>query len=404
MVLFSIEILRGCYMLDGREKIAMLMFSDADSTRYEVPIPLPKMNLQDQAAKDPIYSVEVNMDPFSLVVKRKSTDTVILDISHGGFIFEDQLLQISSSVPSKYLYGLGEHEHESLLHQNWNWHRWGMFSRDEFPGPNRNLYGVHPMYLNIEDDAANSHAILLLNSNAMEAVLTPMPGITWRTIGGVLDFYVFLGSTPSEAVSQYINAIGLPYFPPYWALGFQLCRWGYNSLDRVKQVVDDMRNADIPQDIQYGDIDYMSDQLDFTWNKTSYAGLPEFVQDLHQHGQHYIIILDPAIGASQPAGSYPPYEDGKAKDIFIRHGDGRPMLGKVWPPGNAAFPDYTNTTTHTWWQNHIVDFHRNVSFDGLWIDMNEPANFVQGSVEGCTNNQYNNPPYKPGKHGKIILL
>lgn len=62
-----------------------------------------------------------------------------LDTSVGGFIFEDQLLQISSSVPSKYLYGLGEHEHQSLLHQNWNWQRWGMFSRDEFPNVSYNL-------------------------------------------------------------------------------------------------------------------------------------------------------------------------------------------------------------------------------------------------------------------------
>ena len=39
----------------------------------------------------------------------------------------------------------------------------------------------------------------------IEAVLTPLPGITWRTIGGVLDFYIILGDSPSQAVSQYIK-------------------------------------------------------------------------------------------------------------------------------------------------------------------------------------------------------
>ena len=38
--------------------------------------------------------------------------------------------------------------------------------------------------------------------------------------------------------------------PPYWALGFQLSRWNYGSLDRVKEVVDDMRKAEIPFDVQ----------------------------------------------------------------------------------------------------------------------------------------------------------
>lgn len=38
--------------------------------------------------------------------------------------------------------------------------------------------------------------------------------------------------------------------PPYWELGFQLSRWNYNSLDRVKEVVSDMRTAKIPFDVQ----------------------------------------------------------------------------------------------------------------------------------------------------------
>ncbi|RDD41921.1 Lysosomal alpha-glucosidase [Trichoplax sp. H2] len=373
----------------------MLQFTDNARKRYEVPIDFPTMNTNDQAATNRLYEVEVKTDPFAIIVKRRSTNTVIFDSSVSGFIFEDQFLEISSKLPSIYFYGLGEHEHQSLAHSNWNWHRWGMFSRDEFPGPNRNLYGVHPMYLNVEDADGNSNVVLLVNSNAMEAVLTPLPGITWRTIGGILDFYVFLGPSPANAVSQYIKTIGLPYFPPYWSLGFQLCRWGYNSLDRVKQVVEDMRAADIPMDVQYGDLDYMKYQLDFTYDPVRYDGLPAFVDELHSRGQKYIIILDPAISDNQTSGTYPPYDDGAKRDIFIRHADNRVMVGKVWPRGNAVFPDYTSESGRTWWKNLIVDFHNTIKFDGLWIDMNEPANFVPGSVVGCPNDRYNNPPYMP---------
>ena len=45
------------------------------------------------------------------------------------------------------------------------------------------------------------------------------------------------------------------------------------------------------QDVQYGDIDYMDEAKDFTYNKVNYSGLPEFVDMVHDHGQKYIIIL-----------------------------------------------------------------------------------------------------------------
>ena len=35
----------------------------------------------------------------------------------------------------------------------------------------------------------------------------------------------------------------------------------------------------------------MEDKKDFTYDKVTFNGLPEFVQDLHDHGQKYVIIL-----------------------------------------------------------------------------------------------------------------
>lgn len=43
-----------------------------------------------------------------------------------------------------------------------------------------------------------------------------------------------------------LQAVGRPFLPPYWSLGFQLCRYGYNSLQNMKRAVERTRNASIP--------------------------------------------------------------------------------------------------------------------------------------------------------------
>ena len=76
--------------------------------------------------------------------------------------------------------------------------------------------------------------------------LQPAPAATIRTIGGILDIYVFLGPTPDAVVAQYLEVVGQPLMPPYWSLGYHQCRWGYNDSTRLQQVIDDMRQLNFP--------------------------------------------------------------------------------------------------------------------------------------------------------------
>ncbi|PIK61599.1 putative sucrase-isomaltase, intestinal [Apostichopus japonicus] len=400
-----------CYFPPGYGSYRQIY--DPNNERFEVPIPLPPSPAT--AAEDKLYHVAFTPEPFSFQVIRTDTETVVFDTSVGALIFEDQFLQLSTKLPSHNVYGFGEHEHESFRH-DLNWRRWGSFARDQPPSPGANLYGTHPFYLCLENDY-NAHGVFLNNANAQDVSLQPTPALTYRHVGGIFDFYMFFGPTPADVVSQYTETIGRPYLPPYWSLGFHLSRYGYNGIDKVKEVVARMRQYNIPHDVQYGDIDYMERQKDFTIDEEAYGevALRDFVNEIKEEGTNYIIILDPAIAANETTGTYRPYDDGVTKDVFIHDENDEILYGKVWPDypdvevddsqdwdyqtefyrSFAAFPDFQKPQTKEWWSQEVNDFHNKIPFDGIWIDMNEPANFVVGSVTGCTDNKYDFPPYHP---------
>jgi len=78
--------------------------------------------------------------------------------------------------------------------------------------------------------------------------------------------------------------------PPYWSLGFHLCRYGYNTMDNLRKVNQRMIDNKIPQDTQWNDIDYMNSHKDWTIDPTNFGDLPKFADSLRAKGMHYILM------------------------------------------------------------------------------------------------------------------
>uniref|UniRef100_A0A8C5WMS8 Lysosomal alpha-glucosidase n=1 Tax=Leptobrachium leishanense TaxID=445787 RepID=A0A8C5WMS8_9ANUR len=368
---------------------------DPANKRYEVPIPTPEVNGQASSTQ---YDVQFNEDPFGLIVKRKSNGQVLLNTTVAPLLFADQFLQISTSLPSNYLYGLGEHL--TSLNLDLKWTRLTFWNRDLIPRKDANLYGTHPFYLSMENDGS-AHGVFLLNSNAMDVLLQEAPALTWRTIGGIFDFYVFLGPEPKTVIRQYHEVIGFPFMPPFWGLGFHLSRWGYNSTNMTREAVNNLTEAEFPLDVLWNDIDYLDGYRDFTFDPERFGDLPEMVDECHEKGLKYVLIVEPAISSSDPPGTYLPFEDGLKRQVFITNETGHPLEGKVWP-GPNVYPDFTNQETTQWWYEHLKVFHEKVAFDGMWLDMNEPTNLLNGSMYGCPKNDLENPPYVPAVVGGTL--
>ncbi|GBN47674.1 Lysosomal alpha-glucosidase [Araneus ventricosus] len=331
--------------------------------------------------------------------RRKNFDSVCINLlifrtKLNQLVFSDQFLHLSSSTSSTNLYGLGEQK-EGLL-RSFNWIRYTIFSQGDLPVPHRNLYGSHPFYLVLEDDG-KANGVFLLNSNAMDAVLQPAPAISLRPIGGILDLFIMLGPTPADVVKQYTGIVGRPFMIPYWSLGFHLCRYGYGTLNKTNETLQRNLDEGVPIDVQWHDIDYMNRYLTFTYDPEDFSDLPEFVNDLHSKGMHYVGMFSPGVSNIEVPDEYPPYDDAAKENLFLKDVNGSDIEAKVWNVNYTVFPDFSNPATPSYWAKQFKDFHSKLNFDGAWLDMNEPLNFKNGSIYGCPDNEIENPQYLPGR-------
>ena len=157
-------------------------------------------------------------------------------------------------------------------------------------------------------------------------------------------------------------------------------------------VYDNYKAKKFPIDVMWADIDYMDRWRDFTVaSNISWDGLNDFVKELHWEKRYFVPILDAGI-AIVPDSSYESLTEGLQQNMFIKSGSktraamdktspvknlNGTLYGWVWP-GYAAFPDWSHPNASNYWISHLTKFHKELEFDGLWIDMNEIANFCTG--------------------------
>ena len=53
-------------------------------------------------------------------------------------------------------------------------------------------------------------------------------------VGGIVDMYIMMGSTPDQVITKYMTLIGNPVLVPQWSLGWSQSRYGYRSTEVLK--------------------------------------------------------------------------------------------------------------------------------------------------------------------------
>ncbi|OSX68164.1 glycoside hydrolase family 31 protein [Postia placenta MAD-698-R-SB12] len=386
---------------DSNERLHVHIYDTANS-QFTIPssiIPLPSPPTEGYADRsDLVFNYE--SFPFAFWITRRS-DPDAMPLFDTRIIFEDQYLQLTSALPyGANIYGLGEVVASSGFRRDVGTDGGvgtiqTMWARDDADPIDQNIYGSHPIYLehryNTTTQKAQSHGVFLFSSSGSDTLLltppsSPVSLIQYRLIGGTLDFYFFSGPTPQRVIEQYGELIGLPTWQPIFGFGFHLCRWGYSNVSETREQVQRMRDADIPLEVMWNDIDLYHAVRDFTTDPVSFpaAEMRAFTQELAANHQHYIPIVDAAVAKQVNATDitflqYDPYTRGVELDVWLKNPDGSQYVGQVWP-GYTVFPDWFANNTQAFWTEALRNWSQGgVGFSGIWLDMNEASSFCDSS-------------------------
>lgn len=187
---------------------------------------------------------------------------------------------------------------------------------------------------------------------------------------GNADIYRFTADSADEIVRQFRAITGQSYIPPKWAFGFGQSRWGYKTEEDIRTVYERYRDASVPLDSIYLDIDYMERYKDFTVNTESFPHFSDFVEEMRKSNVHLVPIIDAGVKMEE---GYETYEEGCEKDYFVKKENGERLVAAVWP-GRVHFPDFFKPEVQNWF-GQKYQFLLEQGIDGFWNDMNEPAIF-----------------------------
>ena len=138
----------------------------------------------------------------------------------------------------------------------------------------------------------------------------------------------------------------------------------------MRAVAKGYKDAEIPIDSIYLDIDYMQDFKDFTVDGKKFSDRPALAVELKEQGIHLVPIIDAGVKIED---GYDVYEEGVEKGYFCKDENGENYVTAVWP-GKTMFPDFLNSDARRWFgmkYKRLTD----MGIDGFWNDMNEPAIF-----------------------------
>ena len=185
---------------------------------------------------------------------------------------------------------------------------------------------------------------------------------------GEMDYYFLYGPEFRKILSRYTELTGGAYLPPKWALGYQQCRWAYETQARVEEIAAEFRRRDIPCDVIWLDgpvRGWWRDGVNF--EPAFDARYPDprgMIDAIGTAGFKLALLVNQTMDVAASS-----YAEGLDRGYYVRNDDGSVFLSIQWN-GPCATVDFTHPEAGAWYAG-LFDALVDLGVAGWWIDMDD---------------------------------
>ena len=306
--------------------------------------------------------------------------------SKTNFLYSDTYINFEAKLTTNKIYGFGERTHDFQLKD-------GIYTigsldcggtkYDDGKG-GMNQYSHQPIGLHKTKYSNLWLGFVFLNTNEQDVIIRSDKNdtyLTHKTTGGIIDYYIVVNDSPEEVLKTIQTLLGVPPLPPFWSFGIHQSRYGYKSFEDFKNVYEKYKSLGIPIDAMWLDIDSLEKFEMFTLNDKFKDIAPYIEDNLHKDGGKFIPIVDYGFSYENPDNKY--VKLGDELNIFIKSNfTNKNLVGKAWPE-KVVYPDFLHPNAPKFWNKGLEDYYNLVKYDGIWLDMNEPANLLENEKSKC---------------------
>ncbi len=217
--------------------------------------------------------------------------------------------------------------------------------------------------------------------------------LTVEAAGSELDYYLLAG-TPKEILTAYTGLTGRPPVPPEWAFGLwaSTCFVQFTESSVLEQARR-LRQEGIPCDVFHLDSFWQRALMwcDFEWDAERIPDPRRLLAELHREGFHNCLWINPYVAIQSAL-----YQEGVARDCFLRRPDGSVYDAVVWSQrtergmGLCAIVDFTNPEAVRWFRGKL-DAQLALGADSFKPDFAEEIPEDARFANGLTGAEMHNP-------------